>query len=60
MGPNSETPTAADGASKPADQVAAPWASSAAGYLRDERLCDAWREAIEANRRKLEEDPDAI
>jgi len=31
-----------------------------AGYLRDDPLFDAWREAIEANRRQLEEDTEAL
>jgi hypothetical protein len=31
-----------------------------AGYLRDEPLYEPWREAMEENRRKLDEDPDAL
>jgi hypothetical protein len=42
-----------------ADLSVAPWKNSA-GYLRDEPLYDAWREAMEANRRKLDDDPEAI
>ena len=38
---------------------AAPWKQDA-GYLRDEPLYDLWREAMEENRRKLDEDPDAL
>jgi hypothetical protein len=37
----------------------APWKQDA-GYLRDEPLYDLWREAMEENRRKLDEDPDAL
>ncbi len=37
----------------------APWKQNA-GYLRDEPLYDRWREAMEENRRKLDEDPDAL
>jgi hypothetical protein len=37
----------------------APWKQDA-GYLRDDPLFDAWREAIDANRRQLEEDPEAL
>jgi hypothetical protein len=38
---------------------AAPWKQDA-GYLRDEPLYEAWREAMEENRRRLDEDPDAL
>lgn len=31
-----------------------------AGCLQDEPLYEAWRNAIEANRRKLDEDPEAL
>jgi hypothetical protein len=37
----------------------APWKQDA-GYLRDEPLYDLWREAMEENRRKLDENPDAL
>ena len=38
----------------------APWKQDA-GYLRDEPLYEPWREAMEENRRRLdEEDPDAL
>lgn len=36
-----------------------PWKKDA-GYLRDEPLYEAWREAMEENRHKLDEDPDAL
>jgi hypothetical protein len=38
---------------------AAPWQRDA-GYLRDEPLYEPWREAMEENRRKLDDDPDAL
>jgi hypothetical protein len=38
---------------------AAPWKQDA-GYLHDEPLYEAWREAMEENRRRLDEDPDAL
>ena len=38
---------------------AAPWKQNA-GYLRDEPLYEAWREAMEEYRRKLDEDPEAL
>jgi len=38
---------------------AAPWKQDA-GYLRDEPLYEPWCEAMEANRRKLDEDPEAL
>ncbi len=38
---------------------AAPWKQDA-GYLRDEPLYEAWREAMEENRRRLDEDLDAL
>jgi hypothetical protein len=38
---------------------AAPWKQNA-GYLRDEPMYELWREAMEENRRKLDEDPDAL
>jgi hypothetical protein len=41
----------------PADM--ARWKQDA-GYLRDEPLYEPWREAMEENRRKLDEDPDAL
>jgi len=31
-----------------------------AGYLHDEPLYEPWREAMEENRRKLDEDPEAV
>jgi hypothetical protein len=31
-----------------------------AGYLRDDPLYGPWREAMEENRRKLDEDPEAL
>jgi hypothetical protein len=37
----------------------APWKQDA-GYLSDDPLYDAWRQAMEDNRRKLDEDPDAL
>lgn len=37
----------------------APWAQDA-GYLRDDPLYEPWREAMEAHRRALEEDPKAL
>ncbi len=37
---------------------AAPWKQDA-GYLRDEPLYDAWREAMQEHRRRLDEEPDA-
>jgi hypothetical protein len=44
-------------------QVAAsgphPW-SHFAGCLRDDPMYDAWRQAMEEYRRKLDEDPDAL
>src|SRR5262245_53893056 len=42
--------------SMPAD--AAAWKQNA-GYLRDEPLYEAWREAMDEYRRGLDEDPDA-
>jgi hypothetical protein len=38
---------------------AAPWTEDA-GYLRDEPLYEPWLEAMEAYRRKLDEDPEAL
>jgi hypothetical protein len=38
---------------------AAPWKSDA-GYLRDDPLFGAWCAAMQENRRKLDEDPDAL
>jgi hypothetical protein len=43
-------------------QVAAgphPW-SDQAGWLRDDPMYDAWRQAMEDYRNKLDEDPDAL
>ena len=40
-------------------EIPAPWQQDA-GYLRDDPLFDAGREAIEANRRQLEEDTEAL
>lgn len=37
----------------------APWKADA-GYLRDEPAFEAWREAMEEYRRKLDEDPEAL
>jgi hypothetical protein len=37
----------------------APWTNDS-GCLRDEPLYDAWRAAMEENRRKLDEDPEAL
>ncbi len=37
----------------------APWKQDA-GYLHDETLFDSWREAIDENRRKLDEDAEAL
>jgi hypothetical protein len=39
--------------------VPAPWAQDA-GYLRDDALYEPWCGAIEAYRRKLDEDPEAL
>jgi hypothetical protein len=36
-----------------------PW-SRFAGTLRDEPLFDAWQQAMEEHRRRLDEDPDAL
>lgn len=38
---------------------AAPWQEDA-GYLHDEPLFEAWRDAIEEYRRKSDEDPEAL
>lgn len=37
----------------------APWQQDA-GYLCEEPLYEPWREAMEENRRKVDEDPDAL
>ncbi len=37
----------------------APWRQDA-GYLHDEPLYEPWREAMEEQRRKLDEDPEAL
>ena len=41
------------------DASEAPWKEDA-GYLRDDPLFEAWREAMETYRRNLDEDPDAL
>jgi hypothetical protein len=38
---------------------AAPWKPDA-GYLRDDPLYEAWRDAMEEYRRQLDEDPGAL
>lgn len=38
---------------------AAPWTQDA-GYLREERIFEEWREAIEEYRHKLDEDSEAL
>lgn len=38
---------------------AAPWKQDA-GYLHDDPLYESWREAMEAYRRQLDEDPEAL
>jgi hypothetical protein len=76
VGLTAEGATAAEAIDRLADQVrtrveagakladlsvggAAPWKQDA-GYLRDEPLYEPWREAIEENRRKLDEDLEAL
>jgi hypothetical protein len=39
--------------------TAAPWKQDA-GYLHDDPLFEPWREAMEAYRRRLDEDPEAL
>ncbi|WP_165226526.1 hypothetical protein [Aquisphaera insulae] len=39
--------------------IEAPWKQDA-GYLRDDPMYEAWREAMAQNRRRLDEDPDAL
>jgi hypothetical protein len=53
-----ETPVTDDALATVVEPTDAPWKKSA-GYLHNEPLHDAWREAMEANRRRLDEDPEA-